>query len=216
MTTLELLRLVPMLRSLAVPQLMAISAHASTERLKAHAPYLAAYLQPAPAAYLVEGSATTHPALDGRELTLPLFPGEWAKLEQLFTPHGGKRPTPPTERLEAHSEVLLVHIPMPLMLEAAQGNPEFAMRLAQAHTRQARRHRELLATALHASVPDRLLYLLRLLALHRFHSPSFTFPYDQQTAAAMLGCSRESLSRALTTLRREGKIRTDKHHVELR
>ncbi len=50
-------------------------------------------------------------------------------------------------------------------------------------------------------VPDRL---LRRLALHLFHSPTFPSPYDQPTAATILGCTCESLSRALAALRGNG------------
>ncbi len=215
MTNRELIKLVPTLRMLAPPQQMLIAKQASVLELKPNAPYIAGFLKPPPVAFLVQGVATLSYHAAHCPAILPAFPPEWINLHLAFCLISEPVPEPSVGVMAAHSHCTIVHIPSPVLLEVARLNPDFAMRLAQAHARQSARNQDLLSTALHEAVPERLLYLLRLLALRMYHSPSFTFPYDQATGARMLACSREALSRAFATLRKAKKIGGHRQHVEL-
>ncbi len=146
----------------------------------------------------------------------PALPGEWVYLNRHLVP-SLLRPQEANQRvtLTVHQAAEIVEIPSALLLNAAQSNPEFAMRIAQICAKQSERQLEMLSYFLHNPVPQRLLYLLRFLALHIYHEPSFRLPYPQPLMAQMVGCSREALSRALGTLAKEGAISIQKRVITL-
>lgn len=145
---------------------------------------------------------------DGRELSVSMFgPGEIVGEMALFEnlPRSASVETiEPTATLELHQNVLL---------HGLEHSPTLARSLLRALSARLRHMTEDAEGLASLTVSDRLIARLRRLAEWSGRpvpgGVRITLPMTQQELATLVGTSRESVNRALATLRRQGKIRID-------
>jgi CRP/FNR family cyclic AMP-dependent transcriptional regulator len=151
---------------------------------------------------------------DGRELSVSIFGlgeivGEMALFEDL--PRSASVETiEPTTTLELHQNVLL---------HGLERSPTLARSLLRALSARLRHMTEEAEGLASLTVSDRLIVRLRRLAEWSGRPVTdgvrITLPMTQQELAALVGTSRESVNRALATLRRQGKVRLDNGWIVL-
>ena len=145
---------------------------------------------------------------DGHELSVSIFgPGEIIGEMALFEdlPRSASVETiEPTTTLELHQNVLL---------HGLERSPTLARSLLRALSERLRHMTEEAEGLASLTVSDRLIARLRRLAEWSGRPVTdgvrITLPMTQQELAALVGTSRESVNRALATLRRQGKVRLD-------
>lgn len=143
---------------------------------------------------------------DGRELSVCIFgPGEIVGEMALFEdmPRSASVETlEPTRTLELNQAVLL---------HALQRSPTLALSLLRALSARLRSTTEEAEGLVSMTVSDRLLARLRRLAEWSGRpvedGVQIVLPMTQQELAALVGTSRESINRALASLRRQDKVR---------
>lgn len=145
---------------------------------------------------------------DGRELSVCIFQrgeivGEMALFEDL--PRSANvEALEPTYTLELHRDVLF---------RGLQRCPTLAMSLLRALSARLRHTTEDAEGLASLTVSDRLMTRLQRLAQWSGHpTPDgvrITLPMTQQELAALVGTSRESVNRALSRLRSQGKVRLE-------
>ncbi|MEJ5309579.1 MAG: Crp/Fnr family transcriptional regulator [Anaerolineae bacterium] len=151
---------------------------------------------------------------DGHELSVSIFgPGEIVGEMALFEdlPRSASVETiEPTTTLELHQNVLL---------HGLERSPTLARSLLRALSARLRSMTEEAEGLASLTVADRLIARLRRLAEWSGRpAPDgvrITLPMTQQELAALVGTSRESVNRALGTLRRQGKVRLDNGWIVL-
>lgn len=151
---------------------------------------------------------------DGRELSVSIFgPGEIVGEMALFEdlPRSASVETiEPTATLELHQNVLL---------HGLEHSPTLARSLLRALSARLRHMTEEAEGLASLTVSDRLIARLRRLAEWSGRPVPdgirITLPMTQQELAALVGTSRESVNRALATLRRQGKVRLDNGWIVL-
>jgi CRP/FNR family cyclic AMP-dependent transcriptional regulator len=145
---------------------------------------------------------------EGRELSVSIFgPGEIVGEMALFEdlPRSASvEAIEPTTTLELHQNVLL---------HGLEHSPTLARSLLRALSARLRHMTEEAEGLASLTVSDRLILRLRRLAEWSGRPVTdgvrITLPMTQQELAALVGTSRESVNRALATLRRQGKVRLD-------
>jgi len=151
---------------------------------------------------------------DGRELSVSIFgPGEIVGEMALFEnlPRSANVETlEPTWTLELHQDVLLHGLARSATLARS------LLRALSSRLRHMTEEAEGLASM---TVADRLLLRLQRLAEWSGRPVAdgvrIALPMTQQELAALIGTSRESVNRALSGLRRQGKIRLDNGWIVL-
>lgn len=151
---------------------------------------------------------------DGRELSVSIFgPGEIIGEMALFEdlPRSASVETiEPTTTLELHQNVLL---------HGLEHSPTLARSLLRALSARLRHMTEDAEGLASLTVSDRLIARLRRLAEWSgrpvTNGVRITLPMTQQELAALVGTSRESVNRALATLRRQGKVHLDNGWIVL-
>ena len=151
---------------------------------------------------------------EGRELSVSIFgPGEIVGEMALFEdlPRSASVETiEPTMTLELHQNVLL---------HGLEHSPTLARSLLRALSARLRSMTEEAEGLASLTVSDRLIARLQRLAEWSGRPVTdgvrITLPMTQQELAALVGTSRESVNRALATLRKQGKVRLDNGWIVL-
>jgi CRP-like cAMP-binding protein len=151
---------------------------------------------------------------EGRELSVSIFgPGEIVGEMALFEdlPRSASvEAIEPTTTLELHQNVLL---------HGLEHSPTLARSLLRALSARLRNMTEEAEGLASLTVSDRLITRLQRLAEWSGRTVPdgvrITLPMTQQELAALVGTSRESVNRALATLRKQGKVRLDNGWIVL-
>ncbi len=146
---------------------------------------------------------------DGRELAMRIIGagetvGEMALFEKL----------PRSASIEALEETHTLEIDQEAFFRILQRSPTLALHLLRAMSRRLRTTTEDAEGLASLPVPDRLMRQLRRLAQYSGAPTADGYiriipPMTQQELAALAGTSRESINRALVSLRREGRVRLE-------
>jgi CRP/FNR family transcriptional regulator len=151
---------------------------------------------------------------DGRELSVTfLGPGEIFGEMALFQDEPRSASIAafePTHTLELHQDILL---------RGLQRSPELALQLLRALSDRLRHRIEDAENLISLTVAERLMVrlwrLIEWAGQREVDGIRITFPITQQQLAALVGTSRESINRALSALRRAGKVRFDQGWIVL-
>ncbi len=145
---------------------------------------------------------------DGRELSVRILgPGEIFGEMALF------EDVPRSASVEALEPTWTLELNQDVLLRALQRNPKLALSLLRALSARLRSTTEDAEKLVSMTVADRLMVRLERLAEWAGRQVSggvcIALPMTQQELAALVGTSRESINRALSSLRRQGKLRVD-------
>jgi CRP/FNR family transcriptional regulator, cyclic AMP receptor protein len=153
-------------------------------------------------------------AEDGRELSVSIFgPGEIVGEMALF------EDLPRSASVEAIEPATTLELHQNVLLHGLERSPTLARSLLRALSERLRHMTEEAEGLASLTVSDRLIARLRRLAEWSGRPATdgvrITLPMTQQELAALVGTSRESVNRALATLRRQGKLRVDNGWIVL-
>ena len=145
---------------------------------------------------------------DGRELSVSILgPGEIVGEMALF------EDLPRSASVEAIEPATTLELHQNVLLHGLERSPTLARSLLRALSERLRHMTEEAEGLATLTVSDRLIARLRRLAEWSGRPVTdgvrITLPMTQQELAALVGTSRESVNRALATLRRQRKVRLD-------
>lgn len=202
MTAVEFAQQMPQLRFLPALQLIRLAEQATISTLAKKQSFHATLLPNAPCIYLLEGGAIIQPSIGAQEAPVPqLALGQaWINLSTSLCN------STTTYLVQAFTPARIMAIPRSVLLNAARKNPDLAFHLAEVCACETQAVLRWHQAMLSKSVEGRTAFLLARLHRQSAHGDTLALPLGQTQLAQLIGCSREVLSRALTSLVHKGHI----------